>query len=162
MKRFIAFISVALAAVFCVNTYTTERNRVVYADDYYDEIIDELPYIEVVQKYYEAYGYDVERTEQSGEESLIISKRNCATITIKFSGNEISEYRVGNYYAGYAVDEDGKVLRWEYGKNDDTFYGVDYSYDNDGNLLSGGLSENTYNNGLLASSTYWRRRILRI
>ena len=155
MKRFIAFISVALAAVFCVNTYTTERNRVVYADDYYDEIIDELPYIDVVQKYYEAYGYDVERTEQSGEESLIISKRNCATITIKFSGNEISEYRVGNYYAGYAVDEDGKVLRWEYGKNDDTFYGVDYSYDNDGNLLSGGLSENTYNNGLLASSTYY-------
>ena len=36
MKRFIAFISVALSVLFCVNTYTTERNRVVYADDYYD------------------------------------------------------------------------------------------------------------------------------
>lgn len=155
MKRFIAFISVALAAVFCVNTYTTERNRVVYADDYYDEIIDELPYIDVVQKYYELYGYEVERSEDGYGNSLVISCNNYDSVTIKFSGDEISEYRIGDYFARYNVDEDGAVLHLKYGKGNDRYFEQDYNYDSDGNLISGGLSENTYNNGLLASSTYY-------
>lgn len=156
-KYILAIISVLLSSVLFGETYAVEKVRA----DYYEEteIIEELPYIEQVQKYYEACGYTVERTTIDCYDGLIITESHEPTIQIKFDDYGIIGYSIGDSYAEYLHGEYG-VEQIVYGKGEisQEYY---YQYDTDGNLTSAAdYCENTYTNGVLTSTSYYNGDIV--
>lgn len=106
MKRILGMVSMVLILVLCINIYTVEQNSKILAD-YYDEIItEELPYIDVAQKYYNSYGFYADKGQDGTDECLYLSHApGELNKVITFDGNSIRQYSVGDYVAQFSHDE---------------------------------------------------------
>lgn len=168
MKRILGMVSMVLVLVLWINIYTVEQNSKILAD-YYDEIItEELPYIDVAQKYYNSYGFYADKGQDGTDECLYLSHApGELNKVITFDGNSIRQYSVGDYVAQFSHDEYNPLTSLWYGV-DDLSYSLSYSYNYDENnnmtemyIGSDLYYTKEYDNDLLKKITYYNGDVVR-